>query len=312
MKELLVSVLTPVYNGESHIARLLDSVLGQTYPHIEMILADDGSTDATIQVAETYVSRFKERGYSLTVVSAPHKNASAAINTGLPYVNGEYLIWPDSDDELLPDSVETRVRFLRQHPEYQCVRSVMEYVSGETGAPVKPAEKLGDLEQTEIFLDVLESRSFVCCGCYMLRTEPFFHIYPSRKIPEYDVGQNFQMLLPFLYQHQCPTINQKLYRVYVRQNSHSRRLLSKREEAVKFKQFELLVDEIAEICQIKDRAILLRIALWKTRRRRYLAQKYHSYFNLAVYNVEIKLLSWRLRIIRRFRSGRKAQPCVKS
>ena len=282
MKDFLVSVLTPVYNGESHIARLLDSVLGQTYSYIEMILADDGSTDATVQIAEAYVPKFEEKGYSLTILSAAHKNASAAINKGLAYINGEYLIWPDSDDELLPDSVETRVRFLQQHPEYQCVRSVMEYVSGETGAPAKPAEKLGDLEKTEIFLDVLESGSFVCCGCYMLRTEPFFRIYPSRKIPEYDVGQNFQMLLPFLYQYQCPTINQQLSRVYVRKDSHSRCPLSKKEEADKFKQFERLIDEITEICKIKDRAVLLRIALWKARRRRYLAQKYHFFVNFTV------------------------------
>ena len=113
----------------------------------------------------------------------------------------------------------------------------------------------------------------------------FFRIYPSRKIPVYDVGQNFQMLLPFLYQYQCPTINQKLYRVYVRKDSHSRRPLSKKEEADKFKQFERLIDEITEICRIKDRAVLLRIALWKARRRRYLAQKYHFFVNFTVYNL---------------------------
>lgn len=296
----LVSVLTPVYNGESYIARLLDSVLSQTYPYIEMILVDDGSTDATIEIAEAYIARFQEKGYSLTIISSAHKNASAAINKGLSYVNGEYLVWPDSDDELLPDSVETRVCFLQQHPEYQCVRSVMEYVSGETGAPVKPIEKLGDLAKTEIFLDILESRSFVCCGCYMLKTEPFFHIYPSRKIPEYDVGQNFQMLLPFLYRYQCPTIDHKLYRVYVRSDSHSRRSLSRQEDMIKFKQFEQLVDEIAEICKIEDSAVLLRIALWKVKRRRYLAFKYRCFAKFMIYNVAIIYLFLRKWIISHF------------
>ena len=311
MEAHLVSVLTPVYNGESHIARLLDSVLGQTYPHIEMILADDGSTDATIRIAEAYVPKFEEKGYSLTILPAPHKNASAAINRGLPYVKGEYLVWPDSDDELLPDSVEVRVRFLQRHPEYQCVRSIMEYASGDAGAPVKPAERLGDLAKTELFLDILEGRSFVCCGCYMLKTEPFFQIYPLRKIPEYDVGQNFQMLLPFLYRHQCPTIEQALYRVYVRPDSHSRRSLSRREEEAKYKQFERLVDEIAEICRIKDPEILSRIALWKTKRRRYLARKYLFFVKYAICSVKIACSVLRLWIIRRFRGSRKTQPCLK-
>ena len=297
MEAHLVSVLTPVYNGGSYIARLLDSVLGQTYPHIEMILVDDGSTDATIQIAEAFVPKFKEKGYSLTILPASHKNASAAINKGLPYVNGEYLVWPDSDDELLPDSVEVRVHFLQRHPEYQCVRSVMEYVSDDADVPVKPAEKLGNLAKTEIFLDILEGKSFVCCGCYMLKTEPFFRIYPLRRIPEYNVGQNFQMLLPFLYQYQCPTIDQTLYRVHVRSDSHSRRFLSKQEDVAKFIQFEQLIDEIAEICKIKDSAILLRITLWKTRRRRYLAIKYHSFVKCAIYNVKIARSVLMLRII---------------
>ena len=298
MKERLVSVLTPVYNGESYIARLLESVQGQTYPYIEMILADDGSTDATVEIAETYIPRFKEKGYSLTIVQTSHKNAAAAVNKGLNYVEGEYLVWPDSDDELLPDSVETKVRFLQQHPEYQCVRSIMEYVSEKADTPAKPAEKLGDIAKTEIFLDVLEGRSFVCCGCYMLKTEPFFQIYPLRKIPEYDVGQNFQMLLPFLYRYQCPTINRKLYRVYVRPDSHSRRPLSKQEEITKFKQFERLVDEIAEICKIEDPEILMLIALWKIRRRRNIAHKYHSYVKLTIYNIEAIYFILKLRIIR--------------
>lgn len=277
MEASLVSIVTPVYNGEAYITRLLDSILNQTYPHIEMILVDDGSTDDTVGVAKAYIPSFEKRGYSLTVLPGTHRNASAAINRGLRHVRGRYLIWPDSDDELLPNSVETRARFLQQHPEYQCVRSIMEYVSDETGASVPPSERLGDLAKTEIFLDVLEGRSFVCCGCYMLKTEPFFHIYPSRKIPEYDVGQNFQMLLPFLYRHRCPTINQKLYRVHVRPDSHSRRTLSKREETVRLRQFEQLIDEIAGICGIRNPAVLLRIAMWKIRRRLYFARKYRCF-----------------------------------
>ena len=48
----LVSVVTPVYNGEEYLPRMLDSILGQTYPKMEMILVDDGSTDRTIEAAE--------------------------------------------------------------------------------------------------------------------------------------------------------------------------------------------------------------------------------------------------------------------
>ena len=273
MKKGLVSVVTPVYNGESHIGRFLDSILAQDYPDVEMILSDDGSTDATVSAAASYAPAFDEKGYTFRIVRSTHRNASAAINAGLAYVNGEYLIWPDSDDELLPGSIETRVQFLREHPEFQCVRSIMEYVSVD-GGPAPMGEKLGDLSHTDLFLDVLEIRTFVCCGCYMLRTEPFFEIYPERKIPVYDVGQNFQMLLPFLYKHRCQTLRQVLYRVHVRPDSHSKYALSESEERERFRQFEFLVDEIAGICGIRDLTSRFRIFRWKMMRRLILLVKY--------------------------------------
>lgn len=274
-KKALVSVVTPVYNGEAYVSRLLDSVLAQTYPNIEMILADDGSTDGTVGTASAYIPKFEVKGYSLQIVRASHKNASAAINAGLCHVTGEYMVWPDADDELHPDSIVKRVSFLEAHPEYDCVRSVMSYISEETGKSLPGWEPLGDLTREELFWDILEARTFVCCGCYMLKTEAFFQIYPEKRIPEYDVGQNFQMLLPFLFQHRCPTIQEQLYRVYVRPDSHSRQNRSEAEEARRYRLFEELIDEILEISGLTDNQTAVdRITLWKAERQASLARKY--------------------------------------
>ena len=111
-------------------------------------------------------------------------------------MTGEYLIWPDGDDVLEPDSVGTRAEFLKQHPQYQCVRSLSYYFDSKTGETRKAEEQRGDLSKEELFWDILEVKTFVCCGCYMIKSECFFEIYPGRRIPEYPVGQNFQMLLP--------------------------------------------------------------------------------------------------------------------
>lgn len=126
----------------------------------------------------------------------------------------------------------------------------------------------------ELFWDVLEERTYVCCGCYMLKTESFFKIYPECHIPEYHVGQNFQMLLPFLFRYKCPTIPEKLYGVCVRSNSHSRSRLTRKEEEQRYQEYENLIDEIAEICHIDDKDSKERIAYWKARRRYILAIKY--------------------------------------
>ena len=186
----------PVYNGEQYLLPMLDSVLSQTYKEMEMILVDDGSTDGTVQAAESYQDRFAGRGYKYRIVCAEHKCAAAAINEGLPFVTGEYLIWPDADDRLEKDSVEKRVEFLKKHSEYQCVRTLAYYYEENSEKYVRADENMEDYSNEELFWDILENRTYVCCGCYMLRTEPFFQIYPERRIPEYHVGQNFQMLLP--------------------------------------------------------------------------------------------------------------------
>ena len=270
-----VSIVTPVYNGETHLAKMLDSVLAQTYPDVEMILVDDGSADGTVRAAQNYSEKFEAKGYGYRIVRAEHKNASAAINQGLPFVSGEYLIWPDSDDYLEPESIRRRVDFLRQHPQYACVRSLSYYFDEETGTRSEKAdEQRGDLKKLDLFWDILESKTFVCCGCYMLRAKAFFEVYPERRIPEYDVGQNFQMLLPFMYRHQCPTIEEELYGVAVREGSHSRTALTQVQEEKKYRDYEKLLDDIAENCGITDRESRERILCWKARRRYKIALKY--------------------------------------
>lgn len=270
-----VSVVTPVYNGEVHISKMLDSVLAQTYPDIEMILVDDGSSDHTVSTAQGYCERFAARRYGFRIVQAEHRNASAAINRGLPYVSGEYLIWPDSDDYLEPESVRRRVDFLKKNPEYACVRSLSYYYNAETGERSEKAdEQRGDLTKLDLFWDILESKTFVCCGCYMLRTKAFFEVYPGRRIPEYGVGQNFQMLLPFMYRHKCPTLEEELYGVAMREGSHSRTVLTQAQEEKKYRDYEKLVDDIAKNCRITDREERKQILCWKARRRYKLALKY--------------------------------------
>ncbi len=269
-----VSIITPVFNGAAYLPQMLDSVLAQTYRQIEMILVDDGSTDETVRIAERYRSRFAARGYDYRLIQASHQNASAAINHGLPYVQGEFLIWPDSDDVLAPESVEKRVAFLQEHLQYHCVRSLAYYFDGKTEALVKKGERQGDLSNEALFWDVLEGKTYVCCGCYMVRSQCFFDIYQEQRIPEYDVGQNFQMLLPLLYDHKCPTIREELYGVCVRKDSHSRQILSEAEEKKRYDGFERLVDEIAAICKIEDKPSQKRIMRWKLGRRYDLSIKY--------------------------------------
>lgn len=119
MKKNLVSIVTPCYNGEYFIRRFLKSILNQTYSNIEMILINDGSTDRTEEIVREFQNEFSKRGIRFVYQYQENSGQAAALNNGLKLFEGEFLIWPDSDDELMPRFIEEKVNFLRNHPEFE-------------------------------------------------------------------------------------------------------------------------------------------------------------------------------------------------
>jgi glycosyltransferase involved in cell wall biosynthesis len=106
----LVSVVIPCYNQAEFLARAVDSVLDQTYGRIEVVVVDDGSTDATPTVMAGYGSRIK-------AVRQANVGVSAARNAGLADATGEIVMFLDSDDFLFPDFIERHVAAMESHPE---------------------------------------------------------------------------------------------------------------------------------------------------------------------------------------------------
>ncbi|MDY5858658.1 MAG: glycosyltransferase [Porphyromonas sp.] len=113
MSRPLISVIVPVYNVEAYLPQCLDSLVGQTYPHLDIILVNDGSPDNSLAICENYAAR-DER---IRVVSRPNGGLSAARNTGLELVTGQYVSFVDSDDWLELDTYERCVEALAKYPE---------------------------------------------------------------------------------------------------------------------------------------------------------------------------------------------------
>jgi glycosyltransferase involved in cell wall biosynthesis len=101
-----VSVLIPAHNAEPWIADAIRSALGQTWSRREIIVVDDGSTDATMAVAE----QFSNQG--VRVVTQTNSGASAARNTAIRLSQGDYIQWLDADDLLEPDKIATQIEAL--------------------------------------------------------------------------------------------------------------------------------------------------------------------------------------------------------
>jgi glycosyltransferase involved in cell wall biosynthesis len=108
--EPLVSVLIPTYNRAQSLAATLDSVLAQSYPRIEIVVIDDGSTDATGAVVARYGDRVRYRRKA-------NGGVASARNAGLAEASGELIALLDSDDLCLPERIALQVACLRQFPD---------------------------------------------------------------------------------------------------------------------------------------------------------------------------------------------------
>jgi glycosyltransferase involved in cell wall biosynthesis len=130
MSKGLVSVVIGVYNAERYLAEAIESVLGQDYRPIELIVVDDGSTDGSGTVAQ----RYSEVSY----LHQPNGGNGAARNTGIGVATGEYLAFLDADDRFTPGKLTRQMTALEQDPELDLVFGhVREFVSPEIDAETR-------------------------------------------------------------------------------------------------------------------------------------------------------------------------------
>lgn len=128
MRRPLVSVCMPAYNAEEYVADALDSALGQTWPELEIIVVNDGSTDGTANVLDKYREEYSQ----VTVFHQGNKGASAARNRAFEAATGAYVQYLDADDLLHPRKVEAQVTALEASaPGRVAVCSTVYFQDGE-------------------------------------------------------------------------------------------------------------------------------------------------------------------------------------
>ena len=103
IKQQLVSVVMPCYNAASFVAEAISSVLQQTYPHVEVIVVDDGSDDASPEIIKNLAETQPDR---ITLMHQDHKGPYPARNLGLRYARGNYIAFLDADDWWRADCLE--------------------------------------------------------------------------------------------------------------------------------------------------------------------------------------------------------------
>lgn len=166
----LVSVITPSLNQARFIEATITSVLGQDYPHIEHIVIDGGSSDATLEILKKYDGRIRW-------ISEKDRGQGDAVNKGFAMARGSILGWLNSDDTYAPGAVSAAVRRLGSHPEAVMLYGNASYINEQ-------GEVIGSYPTEPFDRQRLSEACFVCQPAVFLRKEVFSAVGPL------DVGLN--------------------------------------------------------------------------------------------------------------------------
>lgn len=122
-----VSVVTPFLNTQHYLAEAIESVLAQTVSDWELLLIDDGSTDRSSAIARSFAQRHP--GQIRYLEHAEHRNRGKSIsrNLGIEHARGEFIVFLDADDVLLPDKLERQLQLLAAHPHAAMVYGTTQY-----------------------------------------------------------------------------------------------------------------------------------------------------------------------------------------
>ncbi len=142
----LVSVIIPFYNSEDYLAQTIDWVLSSSYQNIEIILVDDGSSDQSVDIAESYVKTHK----NISLYQQKNQGVSVARNLGISMAKGIYILPVDSDDMICEHYIEEAVKVLEARPEVKVVTAEGEFFGNKTGRIILPAFDLSLLARKNL------------------------------------------------------------------------------------------------------------------------------------------------------------------
>ena len=162
MSKPLVSVVTPVYNGEAFLRETLDSIFAQDYEPFEVIVVDDGSSDGSGAIARSYPT--------VRYIRQENQGPAAARNAGIAAARGEFLAFVDADDVILPNKLAVQVGYLLEHPETSVTLGGQDWID----PPPRQGRGLawGDANGVQPTSIVLRKSTMVEVGCFDPATSP--------------------------------------------------------------------------------------------------------------------------------------------
>lgn len=216
-KPILLSVIVPAYNAMDCLEKCINSIRKQTFPSIEIIIVDDGSTDNTGALAEMIAMSDKR----VRVFHKENGGSSSARNLGIENARGEYIGFVDADDFIEPMMYERMLRVAMQEGflMVQTSRDEIAFDGSRLPDVCIPPEKPEAFESEYILRELLLHRGD-CSFCTRLTHKSLFE---NLRFPEGELNEDFYLLVNMI--HKVPfvaVLPEQDYHVYYRQESNSR------------------------------------------------------------------------------------------
>lgn len=178
----LVSVVIPCYNQADYLSEAIESALQQTYPRVEVVVVDDGSTDASAGIAKCF--------RSVKYIRQENKGVAEACNTGLRISCGEFIMFLGGDDRLTRQAVETHLACFAEHQDAGFVAGDLDLISGDGSYLDSPRAPMGEGEQYDQLLKVDHVANTIAV---MFRRDVFDRVgYFNAK---QKAGEDYEMIL---------------------------------------------------------------------------------------------------------------------
>lgn len=212
----MISVLMPVYNVEKYLEKTLESVRDQTYRDFEVIMVDDGSSDASGAICDKWASedsRFR-------VIHTPNRGVSAARNTALSEVRGDYIFFMDSDDLILPETFEELLDALIRNDADMSCGNILHI--DDHGNPIdEENEKSVVRDEVLTNIEYLKKLSQENAGYYCHTTHNIYkkEVFNGIHFPEGKIHEDHARIHEIVYNCKKIIVSQKHYYLYVRHSA---------------------------------------------------------------------------------------------
>ncbi len=203
IKNPKVTVLMSIYNGEKYLHQAINSILNQTFKDFEFLIINDGSTDGTAEILQSY-NDFRIR----IINNEKNIGLTKSLNKGLKLAKGDYIARMDADDISLPERFERQVEFLNKNKKMGLVGTFW-YTIDENGQEIDISKPTNSIYAVH----------FMCHGTSMIRKRCLDKIGFYREVFEF--AQDYDLWLRIADKYEIKNIKEPLYKLRIRDDSIS-------------------------------------------------------------------------------------------